>query len=497
MFKAYDIRTKVENLTEESKIRLYRSIAIYLKEGVKCSSVVICRDARLAAPEIAQGLCSKLLDYGVNVLLNPLPVSTCQFYYSCLRNKESAGLMITASHNPGNYIGIKIVGPSLSPIAYDIGPNGGIKKIQELYEKNATLTSETTGKCQIINYLEDYISYCMKLAEVKEGSLSGMKFLMDFLSGSAGTELAIAFQRAGADIVCRNIIPDGYFRQGDPNPIIEDSIAPTRIAIKNEYFDMGFCFDGDGDRLDLMYNDGSQIIPSLNMSILAPHLINLYGGKKSCFFADTKALPVSLFQLSKAGCKVSIVKNGHSSIKAKLKEYPTFFGAVEESAHYYLNLPYNIDDFSEGYAPAECTLFFALLSAKCLKENPKAYQEIKQLQQSIHRAREWTFHCDSNPELIPKITEEITTIMKKHGALVIDKMEDGTSLEATLFRFNLPEKITNTTDLASKKWIQVAQRISASEDSAIRWEISSSDENTCNQVKEEIMNVVNNVRKRT
>lgn len=490
MFKAHDIRTKVENLTDVIKEKLYQAIAIYLKESLKCESVVICRDARLAAPELAQGLCSTLLDCGLDVLLNPLPISTCQFYYSCLRNKESAGLMITASHNPGNYIGIKIVGPNLFPIAYGIGQDGGIKRIKELYDSNASLISGAHGSCRIINYQDEYINYCMKLASVEIGSLSGMKFLMEFLSGSAGTEIALAFQKAGATITCRNMIPDGYFKQGDPNPIIEESIAPARKAMKEGDFDLGFCFDGDGDRIDLMFKDGSQIIPGLNMSILAPYLLELYKGTKTSIFADTKALPIALYQLSKAGCNVSIIKNGHSSIKAKLKEYPNYMGAVEESSHYYINLPFDIDDFSKGFAPTESTLVFALLSARCLKERPDAYEEIKKIQSSIYREREWSLHCDSVPEKMIEIEKEVSDRMKMLGALVIDKMEDGSSLEATLFRFNLPKIITDATDLKSKTWTQVSQRISASEDSVIRWEISSSNEDECRKLKQEIKKIV-------
>ena len=495
MFKAHDIRTKVENLTEDIKKRLYKAIAAYLKESIKCKSVVLCRDARLAAPELAQGLCSKLLDCGIDVLLNPLPISTCQFYYSCLKNKDSAGLMVTASHNPGNYIGIKIVGPGLSPIAYNIGPDGGIKKIQELYESNVNFSSTTIGNCQIINDLDDYIDYSMRLAGVKEGSLSRMKFLMEFFSGSAGMEFALAFQKAGATVVYRNMIPDGYFKQGDPNPIIEKSISPTRKAMADSVFDMGFCFDGDGDRMDLMYSDGSQIIPGLNMSILIPYLLALYQGQKPKFFADAKSLPLSLYQLSKAGAKVSIIKNGHSSIKAKLKEYPEYLGAVEESSHYYLNLPFDINDFSKGFAQTECTLFFALLSARSLKERPDAYKEIKQLQNSVFRAREWSLHCDSAPEKMLDIVEAITSRMKEQGALVIDTMEDGSPLDATLFRFNLPKIITERTDLNSKKWAQVSQRISASEDAVIRWEISSSDEQECKKLEQEIKGIVDKLYK--
>lgn len=493
MFKAHDIRAKAENLTEEVKTGLYTAVLIYVKNSLKCKSVVICRDARLAAPEIAQGLCSCFTDNGVDVFLNPLPISTCQFYFSCMQHPESAGLMVTASHNPGNYIGIKIVGPGLEPIAFGIGKDGGIRKIRENYLNKIIPVKDSAGKCTIINYLNEYIDFTMKLAEVTPGLLSGMNFLFEFFQGSAGMESALAFQKAGANIVCRNIIPDGNFRQGDPNPIIESSISPAREEMKTGHFDMGFCFDGDGDRMDLMYSNGDQIIPGLNMSVIAPYVMKIYKGSKTDFFADAKSNPVSVSLLEKAGCHVSLIKNGHSSIKAKLKENPSYFGSVEESSHYYLNIPFDLNDSSKGYAQTESSLFFALVSAKCLKENPQGYQKIQSIQNSIHRVREWALHCEENPEMLSELAKRITSRMKELGASIIENMEDGTSLEATLMRFNLPAKITKETELTD--WSQVSQRISASEDGVIRWEICSSDEKSCQILSNEIKTICDGLLK--
>lgn len=484
MFKAHDIRAKSDRLTVEIQRSLYSAITCYVQKSLKCKSVVICRDARLSAPEIAQGLCSYLTSFGIDVFLNPLPVSTCQFYFSCMQHPDSAGLMVTASHNPGNYIGIKIVGKKLEPISFDEGPDGGIARIKENYCQKAVPIKGANGKCTVINYLDRYIDYTMQLSKVEPGSLAGMKFLLEFFGGSAGAELALAFQKAGANIVCRNIIPDGFFRQGDPNPIIESSIAPARNEMKNGDFDMGFCFDGDGDRLDLMFSDGKQIIPGLNMSVIAPYVMDIYEGRKTGFYVDPKTNPVSIVRLEQAGCNVKLIKNGHSSIKAKLKENSSFFGAVEESAHYYLNLPYDISDYSKGFAQTESSLFFALLCAKCMKEKPELYKEIKKIQNSVFRVREWSLNCENNPESIPVIASEVISRMEKLGALVIEKMDDGTPLEATLMRFNIPGEITKGTDVSD--WAQVSQRISASEDGVIKWEICSANKETCQALFKEI-----------
>ncbi|MGN0906379.1 MAG: hypothetical protein ACI4NM_04465, partial [Bullifex sp.] len=382
MFKPYDIRTKYGNLTPELLERLSGAVALYYRDVIGARSVIISRDARLHAPAVASSLTEALLDAGIDVLLNPLPVSTCQFYHSCMLRPECGGMMVTASHNPGEYIGIKLMAPGVFPLADGCGPEGGIRKIRELYLKDGRPSPCGRGKCTVFSDLDSFISYSMKLAGVEEGSLKGLKVLAEVLNGSAGTEVALAFEKAGADITVLNPIPDGFFPKGDPNPIIESSIAPARRAMSDGNYDIGFCFDGDGDRLDLMHKDGSQIVPGLNMAILIKYILPVFGGRKREFYADVKAIPVSLLELASAGVNVHIIRNGHSFIKAKLRENcgNGYFASEEESAHYYMNFPFDPEDPGKGYAAVENTLFFALLTARAFLDNPDAYKRAHELE---------------------------------------------------------------------------------------------------------------------
>ena len=481
MFKQYDIRTRHNAINDMQKERLYNAIAVYFRDCVKAKSVVIGRDARLYVPELAEGLARVCRKAGIEVLINPLPISTCQFYYSCMKHRDSAGVMVTASHNPAEYIGLKLLAPEVSPIAYGCGPEGGIVKIKELYMADARVEGDKKAKMEVINHLEDYINYCMKLSGVKEGSLKGTRILLEFLNGSAGSEMALAFQRAGADIEIRNVVPNGFFPQGDPNPIIESSIAPARAAMKEGNFDFGFCFDGDGDRVDLMAPNGEQIVPGLNMSIIVKKMIDIYKGKKMDVYADVKAIPLSLCEIAKSGVNVHIIRNGHSFIKEKLKENCDngYFAAEEESAHYYMNYPFDIDDFSKGFAAIESTLFIALLSSRCYRENPEAYQKAYKLQTSLFREREWPLHCEAAPEKMPLLMDEVEARMVQLGATVIKDMDDGTDLDACLMRFNLPLTFSADYSLEGTKWVQVAQRISRSEEAMCRWEVVSNDHDEC------------------
>jgi len=482
MFKPYDIRTKAQNLSDTLKQRLYAALAVYFRASVKVGSVIICRDARLYVPDLVEGISEAMQKTGIAVLVNPLPISTCQFYYTCMQYQEAAGLMLTASHNPRDYVGIKLMAPHLLPIAFGYGPDGGIEKIRQLYvDSTQPLVSQIRGKRMVVNELDGYVSYSMALAGVAPGDLSGLKVLLEFLSGSAGMEEALAFQKAGADVELRNLVPNGFFPQGDPNPIIERSIAPARKAMRSGSYDLGFCFDGDGDRMDLMDGEGEQIVPGLNMSIIMPKLIALYNGEKKDFYADVKAIPAALCEIAKTGVRVHIIRNGHSFIKAKLRENEKkgYFASEEESAHYYINLPYDINDRTKGYAAVESTLLFALLTARCWKENPEAYQKAREIQESIYREREWPLFFEAAPEKMPQILKKVEDRMRALGAVVEKTMDDGSDLDAVLMRFGLPDNFEGEVSLEGKTWCQIAQRISRSEDAMVRWEVVSNDKGLC------------------
>ena len=285
----------------------------------------------------------------------------------------------------------------------------------------------------------------------------------------------------------RNIVPNGFFPQGDPNPIIEKSIAPARKAMKEGSFDFGFCFDGDGDRLDLMDAEGNQIVPGYNMSILIPQINNIFKDAFHPFdpqyYADVKAIPAALVDMASKGVGVHIIRNGHSFIKAKLRENfsKQYLAAEEESAHYYMNFPYDPADPSKGCAAVESTLFFSLLTAKCHMLDPEAYKQAHEKERSLFREREWPLHCDEHPEIMQGLMDEVESTMKAEGAEIIREMDDGSDLDAVLMRFNLPKAFDKNTSLGDN-WIQVAERISRSEDAMVRWEVASNTREGCEKM---------------
>lgn len=497
MFKAYDIRTRSSRLTPALADRLIIALGHYIRKVLKADSVVLGRDARLAAPSIMERAVEILPDMGISVILNPLQESTCLFYFSCLKNPKSAAVMITASHNPGEFIGLKIMAPGMITLAMDSGPGGGLTAILAFYLQGGRVQTQSQGRAtvHVRRYLDAYIDYSMRLAGVRKDSLAGVPILADFLCGSAGAEITEALGFAGASVRTRNLVPDGTFPIGDPNPIIIKSIQPTWDLMKKGGYSFGFCYDGDGDRMDIMDSHGEQLAPSFNLSILAPEIMEYFravhgagcfdGGTsapwKPQLYSDVKSNPMAMVDQAQCGIDVHIIRNGHSFIKEALRANfgRQYLVAAEESAHYYMNFPYDPDNLTKGFAAMENTLYFTLLTARMWVAHPERFQRAMARQDNVVREREWPCHF-SDESLMEGVMSEVETEFSARGLSVLSTMEDGTSLDATLMRKGLPELITSATDI-SGSWFQVAQRISRSEEGMARWEVVSSSREDCEE----------------
>lgn len=500
MFKAYDIRTQVKLLDDTLSRRLILSVGRYFKEVLHVRTVVLGRDARLGAPHLMQLTLDLFPAMGFEVLVNPLQESTCLFYFSCMQHPGAAAVMFTASHNPGQYIGMKILAPVMQPVAMGCGPAGGLSCIRDFYLENVPSAFPGTGSVKIVRYLDRYVEYSMRLANVGRGDLAGVPILADFLCGGAGVDVALAFDIAGARLTSRNLVPDGQFPAGDPNPIIISSIQPTWDAMKKGSFAFGFCYDGDGDRMDLMDSTGNQVAPGFNMVVLAPEIKALYhrayeqgvfsGAWNPQIYSDVKAIPTAMVELARTGLGVHLIRNGHSFIKEELLTNFSrqYLAASEESAHYYMNFPLDADDWSKGFAATENTLFFTLLTARMWATRPKQYGQMIERQSQVHRIREWPCYFNAAPEQMERVLADVERDMVARGATLIKRMDDGSDLDAALMRFGLPAVIDASTEI-SGDWCQVSHRISRSEDAMTRWEVVAGSQRICDEMNDAIRTI--------
>jgi phosphomannomutase len=469
MFKAYDIRTPAQQLTLDLSERLAYAEAYYFRQNLGVQKVILCRDARLSGARYLEQGIRIFRDLGFDVLVAPQVSSACLFYYTCMRHPDAAGVMYGASHNPGGDTGQKIVAPGVQPIADGCGPGGGLQTIRRLYEQGARPQRIGSGRLRIVNYLDDYVRDSMRLADVSPGDLAGLRIVLDFLSGAAGQEMILAFTAAGAEIEPRNLVPDGHFPSGAPNPVVHASIAPSLEVLRSGRFDLGMFFDGDGDRLDIVTPDGRQISPAFNLIALAPRLRALFPDiPHPNVYVDLKANPLAIIRIARQGFGVHVIRNGHSQIKQALGKNAAagFIAAVEESAHYYLNLRRDGVIF-----PIENTLFYALLTARAWREDPTLYRDLLDLQQTTFREREWGYHFP-NDDLRAAALAAVEEAFVRNGWQAMHRMADGAAMDATLLRDGLPFVIDADTPL-TEEWTQVAQRASQSERGLARWEVTA------------------------
>ncbi|MBI9096266.1 MAG: hypothetical protein JEY71_15465 [Sphaerochaeta sp.] len=496
LFKAYDIRSKQSNFDEETSEGLCHAIAYYMLHDVKTKSVVLGRDSRLGGEALMQSAIDIFVQSGLTVYLEANPIGSCQFYYACMQHRESGGVMITASHNPGSYLGMKIVAKDVESVSVESGPEGGLGKIEFYYEKPLLANQRKGGRIIPLNTMDQFIDYSMRLCNVGSGSLEGLPVVCDFLHGSFGSAVSRALTQCGVDGVYRHLVPNGNFPVGDPNPGIEASMSGTLAYIEEHPTDLCFAYDGDGDRMDLLYK-GSQLSPAFVMGIISNELKDMfapYFGSEPAnfeptFLFDIKASPTLLLKSVMQGKKISLVQNGHSYIKSALVKGREghVLAAVEESAHYYLQFPQSVGVWDAPKFSTENTLFFTLLVLKAYASNPARFDEAKRLQDSSWREREWSIMIKEPSKRIA-LQEAIEELLFKMGATKVTENEQGESLGASLYRFNLPVHYDATAELHSP-WFQVFQRVSQSEDALLRWEAIASDERIGTRVFEEIVKV--------
>lgn len=484
MFRAYDIRTPAKLLTDDLAVRLTRAEAVYFRETLGVSGVMVAHDARTSGPHYLQIAAEEFARAGLTVVVIPGVCSTSQFYYAAMRHPQHAAVMFGASHNPAGDTGQKILGPGVRPIAEKIGPEGGLDKIKALYAQGASLPSASaSGRIYAYDPTEEYLNYSMRLAGVAEGGLRGLRVFHDYLNGAAGREMMLACERAGADLTPLHFTADGRFPLGDPNPVKQTVIRSglKRLTAGNYLF--GTFFDGDGDRIDFYRGDGTYLSSSFVYAAILKDIRKRFPGAGMGVFADLKANPLAVMEMAKTGVKVQVIRNGHSQIKHAMFDDSAMFGTVEESAHFY-----------EAFLLDGCryctenTLYIALLTARVWREDPARFDALFEIQARASREREWGYKFPDDA-LRAGALEAVQAYFTAQGAQAMTHMPNGYALEATMMRRGIPFHIDADTRLAAD-WLQVCQRVSQSENGLARWEVVAATQEIASEAKAKIAEIV-------
>jgi phosphomannomutase len=327
-FKAYDVRGRVpEDLDEEIAYRIGRAYAAFLTP----KTVAVGRDVRLTSDAIAGELIRGLTDSGVEVADIGIG-GTEMVYFATFNYGLDGGLMVTASHNPPNYNGMKMVREGSRPISEDTG----LKEIRRLAEANVFAPPANTGGVTPRDVMDDYIAHLLAYIDPKR--LQPLKVVVNAGNGCAGPILDRLEPHLPLRLVKVHHEPDGRFPNGVPNPMIEDKRAVTIDAIKEFDADLGLAWDGDFDRCFFFDETGAFVEGYYIVGLLAESFLAKAPG--STIVHDPRLTWNTLDVVRTAGGKAVESKSGHAFIKATMRDVDAIYGGEMSAHHYFRDFSY-------------------------------------------------------------------------------------------------------------------------------------------------------------
>ena len=332
-FKAYDIRGKLgTELNEEIAYKVGRAYGqIYQPK-----TVVIGCDVRLTSEDLKQATIRGLNDAGVDVLDLGM-TGTEEVYFGAFHLDVQGGIEITASHNPMDYNGMKLVRENARPISADTG----LKEIQSLAESEQFIEVEKKGSTQKYNILPEFIEHL--LTYIDPSKIRPLKLVMNAGNGTAGHVVDAIEEKFKALNIPVEFIkihnhPDGTFPNGIPNPILVENRDSTRNAVLIHHADMGIAWDGDFDRCFLFDEKGQFIEGYYIVGLLAQAFLLKQAGEK--IVHDPRLVWNTLDIIEQYQGIAVQSKSGHAFIKDVMREHNAAYGGEMSAHHYFRDFAY-------------------------------------------------------------------------------------------------------------------------------------------------------------
>ena len=324
-FKAYDIRGR---LGEELNPDVARTIARAYAEELGARRVVLGHDPRASSAELAAAVAEGLMLAGAEVLVLGL-CGTEEMYFATDHLKADAGIEVTASHNPMDYNGLKLVGPGarpLTPVQFQAVKARAVA---------AGFTGTGAGKLTPVNPRADYVARLLSFVDLP--ALRPLKIVVNAGNGAAGPTfdaLAAALQAAGAplEFIRLHHAPDGSFPNGIPNPLLPENQPVTAEAVRAHGADLGVAWDGDFDRCFLFDETGAFVAGEYVVGLLAEVFLAKEPG--GAVVHDPRVVWNTQDIVARAGGRAVMAPTGHAYLKAAMREQGAVYGG-EMSAHHY------------------------------------------------------------------------------------------------------------------------------------------------------------------
>ncbi len=416
-FKAYDYRGRIPNeLNPDVAYRIGRAYAEFLKP----KRVIVGRDIRLSSAELCQALTQGLIDSGVDVYDIGL-CGTEGVYFATFAEGMDGGIMVTASHNPPDYNGMKFVRAQSRPISGDTG----LKDIQAIAEANRYSAPAAPGKRFDLDISAKYIDHL--LSYLDRAKLKKLKVVVNAGNGGAGMIVDKLEPHLPFEFIKLHHEPDGTFPNGVPNPMLEENRAATTAAVREHGADLGIAWDGDFDRCFLFDERGEFIEGYYIVGLLASAFLKREPGAR--IVHDPRLTWATVDIVSALGGKTVMSKSGHAFMKDVMRESDAAYGG-EMSAHHYFR--------AFGYCDSGQIPWLLVTQLLCESGKPLS---------ALVGERIAAFPASG--EINRKVADAKATIREaqvryEKGARSID-FTDGLSIEFDDWRFNL--RASNTEPL--------------------------------------------------
>jgi phosphomannomutase len=358
VFKAYDVRGLYpEELDEEGAYRIGRAYA----EVFDPRAIAVGRDMRLSSPALAEAVVGGALDAGADVVDIGM-VGTEMLYFAVGELRLEGGVAITASHNPKEYNGMKIVRRGALPV----GSESGLLELRD----RAQRAFDEPGKRGVRRSEDLYPAFVEKvLSFVDTAAIAPLCVVIDAANGMAGAMLPPLLERLPVEAIRCFFEPDGTFPNHEPNPLLPENREFAEAKVREEGADLGIAFDGDADRCFFVDDTGAFVPGDFVTALLAEAMLEKEPGGKVIY--DVRASWAVPETIERAGGVPLVNRVGHAFIKHRMRKENAVFGG-EVSGHYYFR------DFTQadsGTVPAVLMLELLSKRGRPLSELLRPYRE--------------------------------------------------------------------------------------------------------------------------
>ncbi len=393
IFKAYDIRgVYPEDINEENVVPITRAIYKLFSEnlGKENLELAVGQDMRLSSPQIFQAVTKTLVSLGAKVVDIGL-VSTPTLYFATHHYQFDGGIMISASHNPSNFNGLKMVQKSAKGLM-KVGANTGMDKIKKWSIEGVEISEKDGGSItKKEGVIKDEVTNALKIAG--DPQIKPFKVVADTANAMGAVYIKELFQRIPGELVKMNFELDGSFPAHPADPLIKENVADLQKRVVEEKADLGITTDGDGDRIFFVSEKGEIIPASLIISLIARELLKKNPGET--IVIDIRYILNSRKVIESHGGKFEIVRVGHAYITEKLNEVNGIF-AGESSGHMFFR------DTGGG----ESGISVIALVLKAMSEDTRPISEIAEELRYTYESGEINFELSNAQEVIEVIKQK-------------------------------------------------------------------------------------------